>query len=396
MKNVYASVKAVGVDVHYKFSTVTMRNGEGKVVRRERLEHGDRAALRGKLSRWSKEAPIVMEASFGWAWLADVMLELGLDPQLANCYKLEQMRKARGLAKTNKKDADLLALLPSEREEWWRVWMSPPEVRDRREWMRYRSSLVRIQTATKNRLSALLHRHGILHEFSDLFGVQGRQFLAELQRQGGTKEASLPGGARRALGGLLELLGQVRGQLARVAQELRGQLERSEVARGLDGIPGIGLILAHTLLAEIGRIERFRNHRALASYSLLGPIARDTGEEEGGTPVGRHLGHRGNRTLQWAFIEAAHGAVRRGGKWRRCFDSVTEGGTRDRNRGYIKVARELVKVVYVVWSKRVDYTDNPPPRARRAPQSPRKRMKKFLSSTRSGTGQPCRPMAVVR
>jgi transposase len=396
MKDVYASVRAVGVDVHYKFSTVTMRDGEGKVVRRERLEHSDRSALRRKLSRWPKGAPVVLEASFGWSWLADLMVELGLNPQLANCYKLEQMRKARGLAKTNKKDGDLLALLPYEREVWWRVWMSPPEVRDRREWMRYRSSLVRVQTATKNRISALLHRHGILHEFSDLFGVKGRKFLGELQRQGGTKEASLLPGAVSALRGLLELLAEVRRQLAWLAQELRGHLERSEVARRLDGIPGIGLILAHTLLAEIGRIERFRNHRALASYSLLGPMARDTGEEEGGTPVGRHLGHRGNHTLQWALVEAAHGAVRRGGKWRRWFDSVTEGGTRNRNRGYIKVARELVKVVYVVWSKQVEYTDSPPARPGRASVSPRQRMKKFLSSTRSGTGQPCRPMAVVR
>jgi len=58
--------------------------------------------------------------------------------------------------------------------------------------------------------------------------------------------------------------------------------------------------------------------------------------------LGRHLGDRGNRTLKWAFIEAAHGAVRSGGRWRAMFDRLTDGGTRDRNRGYIKVARELV------------------------------------------------------
>jgi hypothetical protein len=41
------------------------------------------------------------------------------------------------------------------------------------------------------------------------------------------------------------------------------------------------------------------------------------------------------------------------------FDRVTAGGKRDRNRGYIKVARQLVKVVYAVWSKGVDDPDNP-------------------------------------
>ena len=88
--------------------------------------------------------------------------------------------------------------------------------------------LVRLQTATKNRISAIFHRHGLFHEFSDLFGAEGR---------------------------------------------------------------------------------------ALASYSLLAPISNDTGEpKSGGSPVGRHLGVRGNRTLKWAFIEAAHGAVRKGGR----------------------------------------------------------------------------------
>jgi hypothetical protein len=34
---------------------------------------------------------------------------------------VEQMRKARGECKTNKKDADLLSLLPWEAKPWWRT-----------------------------------------------------------------------------------------------------------------------------------------------------------------------------------------------------------------------------------------------------------------------------------
>ncbi|HUX31864.1 MAG TPA: IS110 family transposase [Thiobacillus sp.] len=391
MKNVYPRVRASGVDVHYKFSTVTMRDQEGCVVRRERLDHRDRAALRAKLSRWPREAPVVMEASFGWGWLADLMQEMGLRPELSNCFKLEQMRKARGWGKTNKKDADLLSLLPYEADRWWKVWMAPREVRDRRELMRYRSSLVGVQTQTKNRICALFHRHGILHEFSDLFGVAGRQFQKQLCRTGQVGEVVLPPGALAALRGLQELLEHVRGQLAMIARQLRRQLDRSQTARRLDGIPGIGLILAHTLMAEIGMIERFADHRALASYSLLAPMAHDTGEHPGHRPLGRHLGHRGHRTLKWAFLEAAHGAVKTGGKWRRLFEAATEGGRTNRNRGYIKVARELVKVVYVVWTKQVEYTPTPP--ARPGSSAGRRRAAR---RTRPRTGQLSRPMAAVR
>jgi transposase len=381
------------MDVHSKFTTVTMRDEQAKVVCRERLDHRDRVKLRKVLSQWPKEATMVMEASFGWGWLADLMKELDLKPALSNCYKLEQMRKARGMPKTNKKDADLLSQLPYEKGDWWKVWMAPPEVRDRRETMRHRASLVALQTETKNRISALFHRHGILHEFSDLFGVGGRKFQAQLCQAGRTGEVVLMPGAWSALRSLAELLEHVRLQLARIAQELRAQLDRSELAKRLDGIPGIGLILSHTLMAEIGLIDRFAHHRSLASYSLLAPIANDTGEDDGKKPLGRHLGHRGNRTLKWAFLEAAHGAVRKGGKWRAIFNAATDGGKNNRNRGYIKVARELVKVVYVVWKKNVAYSDQPP---QRPGSSPRAKMEAFLSSTRSGTGQPLRPMAAVR
>lgn len=334
---------------------------------------------------------MVMEASFGWGWLADLMRELGLNPRLSNCYKLEQMRKARGTAKTNKKDADLLSLLPYEAEDWWKVWMAPPEVRDRREWMRYRADLVGVGTQTKNRIHAICHRHGIFHEFSDLFGGKGRVFLAELCREGRHAGGQLPPGALAALRGQVRLLDQVRGQLAQVARRLRQELERDELTRRLASVPGFGRILSHVLKAEIGQIERFGgNHNRLASYSLLGPAALDTGEPDPTkTPLGRHLGRRGNRTLKWAFIEAARAAVRHGGRYRQYFDRVTEWGRKNRNRGYVKVARELVKVVTAVWKNGTWYQEIPPARPG---QSPGQRMKKFLGGTRSGTGQLYRPM----
>ena len=52
MKNRYASVVCGGVDVHYKFSTVTFRDAAGRVVAREQLHHADREGLREQLARW--------------------------------------------------------------------------------------------------------------------------------------------------------------------------------------------------------------------------------------------------------------------------------------------------------------------------------------------------------
>jgi transposase len=375
------------MDVHYKFSTVTFRDEAGRVVRRERLEHPQRDLLREQMNRWPKGLPIVMEASFGWGWLSDLLIEVGFKPHLSNCYKLEQMRKARGWVKTNKKDADMLSLLPFEPSDWWKVWRAPLQVRNQREQMRFRGNLVGLQTMVKSRIHAIFHRHGIFHEFSDLFGCRGRRFLVELCLHNPT---NLSPQALLALRGQVKLLDHLRRQLADVARILHKQLAKTPLTMRLKKIDGIGLILAHVLAAEIGTIERFRNHKALASYSLLAPRANDTGQDDPKhSPLGRHLGFRGNRTLKWAFIEAAHGAVRSGGRWRAVFDRVTNGGRKDRNRGYIKVARELVKVVYVVWSKGIDYQPVSPAR----PGSYTK--KKNKKKSRSGTGQPSHPMVHV-
>jgi len=381
MNHLYSNVSCGGMDVHYKFSNVTFRDKDGRVVRRERLRHAQRNQLRQRLSRWPRGTPIVLEASFGWGWLSDLLDEAGLDPQLSNCYKLEQMRKARGWVKTNKKDADMVSLLPFETTEWWQVWRAPPEVRNRREQMRFRADLVGSQTVVKNRIHAIFHRHGLFHDFSDLFGGEGRRFLGELCI-GGSEHLSPQ--ALQALRGQVKLLDHLRGQLADIARILHKQLANTPLIRRLKKIDGFGLILSHVLAAEIGRIERFRNHKVLASYSLLAPRSNDTGQDDPDrSPRGRHLGTRGNRTLKWAFIEAAHGAVRSGGRWRAMFDRVTNGGKKDRNRGYIKVARELVKVVYVVWAKRVDYQRNRPAR----PGSDKNKKR-----SRSGTGQLLHPM----
>ena len=140
----------------------------------------------------------------------------------------------------------------------------------------------------------------------------------------------------------------------------------------------------YTIVAEVGRIERFQSAKHLASYSLLVPRSYDSGDDDGSDPHGRHVGHAGRRTLKWAWIEAAHGAVRSGGRFRAIFDRVTDGGKRNRNRVYIAVAHELCRVAYALWKQDRDWSEKPP---QRPGEQPRKR-RPVKSPSCSGTGQP--------
>jgi len=50
--NAYSHVASGGLDVHYKFSSVTFRNAQAQIVRRERLDHPDREKLKERLRQW--------------------------------------------------------------------------------------------------------------------------------------------------------------------------------------------------------------------------------------------------------------------------------------------------------------------------------------------------------
>jgi transposase len=60
------------------------------------------------------------------------------------------------------------------------AYIAPRELRDLRELLRHRATLTRMRSAVKNRVHAILAKHGITHEHSDLFGKGGREFLAAL------------------------------------------------------------------------------------------------------------------------------------------------------------------------------------------------------------------------
>lgn len=384
-------VAQIGLDCHRTFSNATARDGEGRVLWRERLQHDDRPALAGQLERWPAGTPVLLEATFGWGWMSDELAQAKLEPHLVSSKKVAAWRDARGIAKSNRTDADLLSELEMTRR-WWEVWLAPVQVRDRREWLRYRMTLVALATSVKNRIHAVLHRHGIVRPESDLFGVSGRQFLKLLVAPG---DATLRDSARAVLSGYLRLLDQLRGQIAAVTRELRRQLQRQPAAGRLRSLPGIAWILAYTIVAEVGRIERFPSAKHLASYSLLVPRSYDSGDDDGSDPHGRHVGHAGRRTLKWAWIVAAHGAVKSGGRFRAIFDRHSDGGKKNRGRSYIAVAHELCRVAYALWKQDRNWSVKPPERPGRRTGKRSGQRTAPEDRTRPGTGQPDHPMVAA-
>jgi transposase len=349
----------VGWDIHRKFSQLSVvqrsEQGEIRVVKRMRLEHADRPAMRAELTKLPPGTPVAMEGAFGWPWIADLLEELGLDPHLGHPPAIKVLAKHE--AKADRVDADRLGRF------WLRgifpeSYLSTPEVRDLRERLRYRQTLVHLRGGMKSRVHAILHRQGILHDFSDLFGKGGRAFL---------KTLSLPPTSREVLDGWLAQIDLVSTHLADVEAWMEQHLEEDEIIRLLKTLPGIGLILAHVIRAEIGQlVERFPSRRHLTSYAGLAPLADDSADRHGK----RHIAPACNHTLRWALIEAAGCALKSKhcpANLRHLHNRLTHGGRANKQQAKVAIARELCELVYVIWKKGEPYREpHSPARPKRA------------------------------
>jgi transposase len=346
---------AVGWDVHRRFSQVSVLRrddaGEIRVVERARLEHDDRPAMRQWLERLPAGTPIAMEGAFGWQWVADLHQELGLEPHLGHPPALRVLAKNR--AKCDRKDADRLGCFWLE-GKFPESYLSTPEVRQFRERLRYRGALVNIRSGVKNRVQAILHRLGLLHDFSDLFGKGGRAWLQKLE---------LPDGSRAVLDGQVELLDKLNELIGQIEQWMEQNLVTDETTRLLKTLPGVGSILAHVIRAEIGELSgRFANARKLVAYAGLAPLSDDSADRHGR----RHISPYCNHTLRWAFIEAAAGLLRSGkapARLRKLYLRLSLGGKANKNLAMVAVARELCQLTYVIWKKGEPYCEQPPARA---------------------------------
>lgn len=243
--------------------------------------------------------------------------------------------KAGYAAKTDRLDARRLADA-LRRDSVVSVFYPSPALRDLRELSRYRISLVRTATSLRQRLRALLLRHGVTIRASDLGSARGAAALAA---------APVPGWAGHSLTGLQGVLQDVVGRLEPVEAAVRAAALADPIARALDQVPGFGPVLALTVRAEVGTITRFPTPAHLASYAGLVPrVSRSAGHVWYG-PITK----RGSAWLRWALVEAAiHGPRRPDavGRWARQL-ALKHGALKAR----IAIARALCRDVFEIWPR---------------------------------------------
>src|SRR6202163_4197218 len=160
----------IGCDAHKKFSLFVTMNEKGEYGRAMRIGH-DREIFRKFLKGLPPGSQIALETSGSYYWLVDEMERAGHRPELAHA--LTAKRRMEGRHKTDERDARGLAML-LRNGTLPRVWIPPAQLRDEREMLRWRMSLVETRSQVKNRIHAVLLRYNLQAAASDLYGAAGR------------------------------------------------------------------------------------------------------------------------------------------------------------------------------------------------------------------------------
>jgi transposase len=271
----------------------------------ERGEHLDQLAVPPdvdslrRLARRIDEvhgAPVsaVVESMTGARLVHDTLEQEGWSVEIADA------QKVKGLAplacKTDKIDSLVLATL-SQRDLVPAVWLPDPRIREERELARFRLHLVKHKTALKNRVHSTLINFGRACPVTDLFGAEGRRLLKRLE---------VPEPWRSNVTASVWLIDELERQIADLNRRLKtGHADHPYIPL-LMSAPGIGWVLAFTIAAEIGEIERFASPQKLISYTGLCPRVNQSGESDRRGRLTKH----GPRYLRWALIEATMHALK--------------------------------------------------------------------------------------
>lgn len=250
--------------------------------------------------------------------------------------------------------------------------------RELRELVRYRTHLIQERTREVNRVQKVLEDANLklASVATDIMGVSGRSMLQAIVagQDDPTALAELAKGRMRPKIAALEqaLNGRVRnshrllltlhlehidelnakiGELDREIDHLMSPFDRDQLVDRLDEIPGVGLITAQIVIAELGvDMSRFPTHCHAASWAGLAP---GKNESAGRNHSARTL--KANRYLRTALVEAAYAAGRTstylGEKYRRL------ARRRGKKRAAVAVARTLLTIIYHMIREGTDYVE---------------------------------------
>jgi transposase len=329
-----------GLDLHSRNTYIGILDTDFKRVFKKRIPNKLDQILETLEPFREQLKGLVVESTYNWYWLVDGLMDAGYGcVHLANP---SAIRQYEGLKHSDDKhDAFFLAqllilgILPQG-------YIYPKEDRPVRDLARKRMFLVKHKTAHILSLQSLIARccnqRVSPNQIRTFISADLRQLL---------KEEHLVLSAQANL----DSIAFIKQQIHRLEKVIRSKLKLSQSYNGLLTVPGIGQILAMTIMLEVGNIGRFAKVGNFTSYCRCAPTQRLSDGKSKGSGNRKN----GNRYLSWAFSEAAHLARRYNDRFRRYYNrKAAQTNTIVATRA---LSNKLARVCYYILRDQVVFTE---------------------------------------
>jgi len=282
-------------DLHASNSFLGVIDEQGRRVFKKKV-YNDRELVLDIL-RPHKEhiVGIVVESTYNWYWMVDALMEEGYRVHLANP---SEIQKYEGLKHADDEhDAFWLAemlrlgILPEG-------YIYPKQERPVRDLLRKRGHLVKIRTSLILSLQNIITRNcGIRLNVNDVKRLRENRVTPLLEEN---DDLALAGMVSK------ETIDFLTHKIRRIERTIQGKIQLKEPYRYLLTLPGVGTVLALTIMLETGPISRFAKVGNYVSYARKVSTKWTSNGKKKGKPNKKN----GNRYLAWAFSEAAELARR--------------------------------------------------------------------------------------
>ena len=290
--NAYSS----GIDLHSDNNVTCVVDQDGKIQFRRKLANDLSTVIKVLEPFRGQLQGIVVESTFNWYWLVDGLMSAGFDVVLANPAAMKQYE---GLKYTDdKSDAAWLAnSLRLGLLEKAHGYIYPREQRQIRDLLRKRVQLVQQRTTHILSIQNLTARN-----------TGGRIRGDDVKRLTDEDVYRLFQEVHLAMAAIanLHVIQVLNSEIGVLEKEINKEVREDELLKLLLSVSGIGQILGLTILLETGDINRFAHVGNYASYCRCVESKRTSNNKI----KGRGNRKCGNKYLAWAFVEAAHFAIR--------------------------------------------------------------------------------------
>jgi transposase len=359
----------LGIDLHRKQMTVSLRNEDGDVVLRRQVstrwkkidEFLEQVHQEGAGDEESYVAIVEVCGFHDW-----LVKRLKADGRCHDVIVVQPMK--RSTRKTDRRDAHSLSellwinrdrLLRGDRVQGVRRVHVPSEDEEQdRLLTQMRDSLTRKRTQTLNQIHKILRRHNLEWDRpTKTFQTQKvRQWLKKLEL--GEVE-------RLAMDQLLAQWDLWDEQIREVDAKIGVRFDQNADAQLLATMHGVSLFMALAIACRIGPISRFPRGRSLANFFGLTPRSYSTGETERMGSITKE----GSRLVRFLLGQVVVHLLRRDGEMRAWYTKIKR--RRGSRIARVAVMRRVVVIMWHMLSKRQEWRPGTAAKPKRRPSAPR-------------------------